>query len=128
MEADEFVVIFEGKPRMRINENLVKHQGVQDRVQEIKNLHLKRLELEKEMQKSDDPDFLSVSDDAYTEIEFQLQDAWGFGRDITYHKFWERPKCKCPKLDNNEFYPIKYTYVSGGCPLHASKLRRKIDL
>lgn len=34
-----------------------------------------------------------------------------------YH-FWIRPKCTCPKLDNDDRYPYGYYVVNMTCPLH----------
>jgi hypothetical protein len=49
--------------------------------------------------------------------EFILQDLWGFKRDTNYHRSWEYPYCKCPKMDNEDAYPYR-RYVAGSCKLH----------
>ena len=61
---------------------------------------------------------ISASINLYTEIEFELQDAWGFGRDIKFHKFWDRPHCACAKMDNEDNYPSGFYYFLSGCTLH----------
>ena len=57
-------------------------------------------------------------DDICTNLEFRLQKAWGFTQDINFHKFWERPRCTCPKMDNDDNYPHGYYTTSMDCPLH----------
>ena len=51
-------------------------------------------------------------------IEFALQDLWGFPLDKNYHKFWNRPRCSCPKMDNEDNYPYGYYTIDCGCKLH----------
>lgn len=54
----------------------------------------------------------------FDEIEFTLQDLWGFERDKKFHKFWELPGCECPKMDNDDAYPHGRYIYSLGCPIH----------
>ena len=63
--------------------------------------------------------FLKISADIEKEIEFLLQEAWGFDRDEKYHKFWEFPNCQCPDMDNRDRYPSEYYVISGECPIHS---------
>lgn len=52
------------------------------------------------------------------QMEYLLQDAWGFPRDKNYHKFWYIFGCLCPILDNEERYPTGVYIINGECPLH----------
>ena len=54
----------------------------------------------------------------YTELELLLQQNWGFPESINYHKFWNRPKCTCVKMDNDDAYPVGYYSINMHCPLH----------
>jgi hypothetical protein len=53
-----------------------------------------------------------------TQIEYTLQLLWHFKRDKKFHRFWEMPGCKCPKMDNAEAWPTGYYTISGNCPIH----------
>lgn len=53
-----------------------------------------------------------------TNIEYNMQLLYGEKEDETYHKFWETPKCTCPKIDNIEMYPNKETIFNLKCPIH----------
>ena len=56
--------------------------------------------------------------DEITEIEYELQELWGFPKDRASHTHWLRPiKCKCPKLDNKDAWGHEY-YINEECPLH----------
>lgn len=53
-------------------------------------------------------------------LEFLMQDVWGFERDANKHTWWLRPKsCTCPKIDNLD--PAYYgngKIIVSSCPLH----------
>lgn len=57
----------------------------------------------------------------YHILQFKLQHEWNFERNINYHRFWELPKCTCPKLDNEDRYPCGYYISNTNCPLHGYK-------
>ena len=54
------------------------------------------------------------------EVEFHLQELWGFPRDARFHKFWDYPKCTCPKVDNEDNYPTGFYIIDKECPLHGT--------
>ena len=60
----------------------------------------------------------------FTELEFKLQDAWGFNRDIKYHRFWEPIACVCPKIDNDEAWPLGIYGINYRCILHGQRTRK----
>jgi hypothetical protein len=54
-----------------------------------------------------------------TDLEFTLQDAWGFDRDKNYHTYWLKLSgCTCPKMDNRELIGIDWKWVSEDCLYH----------
>lgn len=52
-----------------------------------------------------------------TQIEYELQELWGFPLDFNYHRHWQHPGCTCPKLNNECRYPHG-AIVKQDCPLH----------
>ena len=56
-----------------------------------------------------------------TNIEFNMQTLYDEDEDILYHKFWETPKCTCPKINNIEIYPSKNSLIDNFCPIHGKK-------
>lgn len=54
-------------------------------------------------------------------IEFALQEQWGFEKDPNYHTWWLKPKsCKCPKLDNTDIaYFGSGKIINLDCPVHS---------
>jgi len=112
------VVKHNGKEVLLLNKHLLDKQLAWDNLELILLLHSLRLHLEDEMKATDDPKLLKAMDLEYTQIEFELQDAWGFPRNAKFHAFWNRPKCICPKIDNSDSYPTGFYITRQDCPLH----------
>ena len=109
---------YKGK-QIVLNAALIRKQNLSvDDVEKIKQLHLERMKIEYRIEKSSDKLILKELSKKWTENQFLLQDAWGFKRDQNYHKFWEVPKCSCPKLDNLDLYPSAYYWRDVNCVLH----------
>lgn len=94
--------------KMNLNEDIIK---------KIEELHLKRKDYYNRMEIAPVDD-LKEWDRLLTELEYDLQELWGFPMDSKYHKFWERPHCLCPKMDNRDRYPSGYYVINEECPLH----------
>lgn len=60
--------------------------------------------------------------DLYHQFEFEIQELWGFTRDINFHRFWEFPHCICPRLDNQDAIGTKFHIYSSTCPIHGDKI------
>lgn len=106
---------------------LVKYEELRDRVDEkrilneknldkLKNCLLEKLKIYSLIERNDDN--LSQFYKKLTNIEFDMQLLYGEVEDISYHKFWETPKCTCPKIDNIEIYPSKTPFFDKKCPIH----------
>ncbi len=54
-------------------------------------------------------------------IEESLQLQWFNKVDMKYYRFWDIPKCTCPKLDNSERYPYGNYIISESCKFHGNK-------
>ena len=58
-------------------------------------------------------------DNEIKEIEFKLQEAWGFKQDSKYHRYWyDQPLCTCPKMDNKELVGTEHRLIDYRCPVH----------
>ncbi len=114
---DKYTLYIDKKPIMRINPGLVKRQKCAKNVPSILDKHRERIEIHAAMMETKDVTLLQLYDNMYTEIEFELQDLWGFPRNANYHRFWYRPKCQCPRMDNDDSYPYRHV-ISGGCEIH----------
>ena len=53
-----------------------------------------------------------------TDNEYNMQMLYGEEENIKYHRFWDTPKCTCPKIDNLELYPSDKPIFNKDCPIH----------
>ncbi len=111
------VVEYDGIPFTMMSKALLDQQNCWQNLEEIKEAHwFKYLIFHMIMETNDRAELKSLSLDLQ-EIEFHLQELWGFPLNANYHRFWDYPKCKCPKKDNQDAYP-NYQIINLNCPLH----------
>lgn len=72
------------------------------------------------MEFTNDPAQLKTLAKEVQELEYQLQFEWGFSRDHTRHRWFDVPKCTCPKLDNSERLGLDHRIIAGNCPIHST--------
>jgi hypothetical protein len=126
-KSDEFTTLenmiekFESKDKY-----LVKYKNLRTRVEKkrvsnkqnlpkLKNCLLEKLKIYDILENSES------FDNAYkklTDIEYNMQLLYGEPENILFHRFWETPKCTCPKIDNLENYPSKNPIFDEKCPIH----------
>lgn len=111
-----------GKRGIKLNEGLIRKQGLnEESIDKLLVLHKRKLEIYQFIETIEDEEALRVFAKHITDLEFNLQETWGFPKNAKFHRFWETPKCTCPKMDNEDAYPTGYYVISGDCPLHGSK-------
>jgi hypothetical protein len=104
---------------VNLNQNLISRQGLSDiDVDMIKKLHIVRGCYCNLIENIDDKEDLKSIRDIITQIDFKLQELWNFPQDVIYHRFWELPKCDCPKLDNIDTYGTGHRYINTNCVFH----------
>jgi len=124
-ENPEIHVLVDGKVIARINERMLQERGRSEKLPLIKKLHQIRYQVIQVMKSVHDSDGINENFLTYVEIirqiDFLLQDAWGFSRDERYHQFWELPGCLCPKIDNEDRWPTGYYVINQECPIHGKR-------
>jgi len=101
-----------------INAKLLDKQKAWDNLEKIKKLHVQKFTTIKAMEKATDLFKIRAYSDTVTQIEFKLQDAWGFPRNASFHRFWQLPHCRCPKMDNEDAYGTMFNFINVLCPVH----------
>lgn len=86
----------------------------------LKNCFIEKFKLFDEIEKSKGID-LTAFDKKLTDIEFNIQTLYGIEEDIKFHRFWDVPKCTCPKIDNSLKYPNGGYSIDRKCPIHKNK-------
>lgn len=117
---DPLIINYKGKTLYKLNARMVERQNLSpEDIEVVKALHLKRIALHEVMETADES-LLKELDEKCTKLEFEIQKAWGFKKDAKRHRFWERPRCSCPSMDNNDNYPTGIYSIDQGCLLHGS--------
>lgn len=98
--------------RERVDKNRIKNDKNLDK---LKNCLLEKLKIYDEIENSDN---LEKYYKKLTDLEYSMQILYGEEEDISYHRFWETPKCTCPKIDNLEIYPSQTPIFNDKCPIH----------
>jgi hypothetical protein len=102
-----------------ISQGLVRQQKVSpDDVKRIVKLQTLRKYFYDFIELSDDKEEIRRLDKIITQIEFQLQKLWGFPQDRNHHRWFDVPKCSCPKWDNADNIGSEYRIINPNCILH----------
>lgn len=108
--------------KILLNQRLIEKQKLTPKeIEEIYALHEQKQKLYKLIEKEADSSKLPRYAEDLQALEFKLQEAWRFKKDANFHRFWETPRCTCPKMDNRENWGTDMYSVSGDCPLHKGK-------
>lgn len=104
-----------------INQNLVNRQKVSaDDVQKIVKLQTIRKYFYDFIELSNDKEEIRRLDKIITQIEFKLQRLWGFPQDRNHHRWFDVPKCSCPKWDNADSLVSDFRIINPNCILHGN--------
>lgn len=116
---DKYSCFYLGR-ELRINKSLAEEKGLtDDALLKIQELYFLREATKDLMAKVENLDLLPGLADVLTDLEFQLQDLWGFGRNPNYHNWFDVPRCTCPKMDNKDSLGSSTRYHDGICPVHS---------
>lgn len=119
---EEMLEKFDSKDKYLVKYNKLRERVEKSRILDKKNLtKLKnclkeKLKIYDIIEKSDEN--LQQYYKKLTDIEYNMQILYGENEDISYHRFWETPKCTCPKIDNIEIYPSNTPIFNKNCLIH----------
>lgn len=114
----DFDVVYKGVKVTRLNPRLVAQKNLsEEEVEHIKRLHVVRLEIEDHMREAPEVDLKALYADWHDNQQY-LQEAWKFPKNDNFIRFWEVPRCTCPKMDNEERCGVGHFIVSCNCPVH----------
>lgn len=118
MKKDKFIVIHNEKQMYRLNEDLMNRQNCLENLELIKMVHETKLDLYDLIQKEKNLKVIKEHVLNIQECEFELQRLWKFDINANYHRFWETPGCKCPKMDNYDNLGSGFKIISPDCAYH----------
>ena len=104
-----------------LNVRMISNQNLnQEEVDKIYKLHRVRNCYITLMEISSSKEDLRYLSRIIEQIDFQLQRLWKFKEDSSYHRFWELPKCDCPKMDNMDVYGTGHRCINPNCKIHGN--------
>lgn len=128
---DDFTINYLGKT-ITLNQNLIIKLNLSEtQIKDIKQLHRQAISCDislTEIAHLGGSGNTEILLEHWHDIQYQLQDAWGFERNIKFHKFWKLTSCSCPKMDNDDRYPSGYYVMSGKCALHGKEIKEKANV
>ena len=107
----------------RVDHNRLKNI---ENLDKIKNCIIDKLKIYEKIHKSKSKTFYKCYKQI-TNIEYNIQTLYGEKENIMFHRFWETPKCSCPKIDNIEIYPQK-KYIDKHCIIHGNIFKNKKNI
>ena len=109
-----------GEVILTLNKHLIKKQGLtQEDVNRLKELHLERISIEKQLDEASRPEDIKTIFGWWSQNQRELQSAWGFPVDDNWHPSHRLSKCSCgATMDNNERLGTPYKIYKSDCPLH----------
>jgi hypothetical protein len=115
----DLAVFYKGKLVTVLNPLLVEKQKLnKEQVKELILTHEDRARIFEEMRNTDDVEDLKMYAEQFEALEYEQQRIWGFPQDRNFHRWFDVPKCRCPKMDNAENIGTKYRIIAGHCPIH----------
>jgi hypothetical protein len=102
-----------------LNRRLVIKQGLTaEEIELLKDTHVVRRILFNCMEATDDAIHLRRFAKVFEELENCQQELWKFGANKSFHRWFEVPKCSCPKLDNQDCLGSEVDVVDLTCKIH----------
>lgn len=120
-------VRYKGKIRSYISYELAVKKGLGlDTIKDLKTTYRKLYKtFDKIEECKDSKDIPKLIKDV-EEIEFELQELWGFELDEKFHRYWmDCPGCSCPKMDNMDALGTGIRVTSSNCVLHGSATKQE---
>jgi len=112
MEKNDKYLVKYKEQRDRVDEEL----SLNSNLKSLKSCLLEKLRIYDKIENSTED--LTKYYKKLTDNEFNMQILYGLDENINYHRFWETPKCTCPKIDNVVNFPNGNYTFDKDCPIH----------
>lgn len=120
-KSSDFDVIYEGKIITQLNPRLAAKQNLsRANLEALKETHIFKHMLFNSAKATDDPATLKALATLFERVEFEQQRLWGFPQDSKMHRWFDFPKCACPKMDNQDRYGTGFAIINSACPIHGT--------
>ena len=110
------------------NLTLLKNNGKEYNLEALKEVYIKLFKTFEKMEQTDNPITLFRLNKYITELEFEMQELWGFPINEDNHRYWFMcPKYTCPQMDNYVSIGTNYRYYGINCVIHGTNTKRLLN-
>jgi len=118
MQNTDLAIYHNGEISSFLNIRLVEKQQLdQVAIETLKKLHAQHSQIDLLMAEIDDAKTLRHLFRLRTLLECEIQETWKFDLDWRMHRWYECPKCTCPRMDNRDDAPYRL-WLDNSCPVH----------
>jgi len=122
-KISEHSVEYQGQ-MIYLNSSLVEGQKLsQQQITKLLKLHFLQAAAKDLMDHVENVKMLPKLAAVIEDLNFQMQELWGFNRDANFHCWYEVPRCTCPKMDNRDRFGTDQRIYDLECPVHNKKLK-----
>lgn len=113
--------------RMTLNPRFLTQQNAWGNLEKLKQCFSMKFHIMDMMEQLEDEADIRIMDRTLQDIEFRIQELFNFPPNKNFHRFWERPHCTCPRLDNQDSWGTNHIVVNMGCIVHgkAQEIRKE---
>jgi len=105
-----------------LNSRLAEKQNLSaEDIEMLKDTHVMRALIFQAMERTDDATELRSFAKMFENLEYLQQELWKFEKNKNFHRWFEVPKCSCPKLDNLDRIGHDYNLIDLSCIIHGDK-------
>lgn len=118
---NKYNVLYQGEIIHKIDEDILKKRNISDEsLSDIKELHIFNHLIILKMHKTSDIDTLKELSNSYYNNSKKLSILWKYNiRNFrNFYRFWELPKCRCPKYENMKLIGQRESIFYKSCDLH----------
>jgi len=110
-----------GNSKIKLNKHFIEKQDAMDNLDDLKSCYRQKLEIYNSIIVDNDPKQFKEFARLLTNLENEIQELFNFEPNVNFHRFWETPKCECPKLDNEDCHGVGIKYINPKCKFHGEE-------
>jgi len=124
--AENLAVYFsDGNYITTLNGRLARKQKISaEDIEMLKDTHIMHRLIFQAMERVNEVTKLKRLAKMFEDLEFLQQELWKFGKDSKFHRWFDVPKCSCPKLDNADRIGTDFNIYDLKCIIHGGKLKQ----
>ena len=111
-----------------LNYKLLIQNKKEENVDVLKEKYIEMFKYFEKLENTDNYFVLNDIMQKIEEIEFEMQELWGFKKDRNMHRYWfDNGVCSCPRMDNYDNLGTPYRIYHSECVLHGDEMRNMLN-